>query len=191
MSDQITTFFREAGSGCMANEPAHWVADSGAPLYCRAAGDTQEEAIANLRTRMEQVSVERSRPVVVCLCGSSRWPYAHLAVSMQETLAGRIVIPMGCYGHADFPSGARQATSDGDESDTVKQMLDQLHFRKIDLADEIVVITVDGVIGNSTRREIAYAESLGKAVRYVDGGEFAGTECTLAVPCFVAPRPVP
>jgi hypothetical protein len=131
------------------------------------------------------------RPTVVCLCGSSRWPYAHMAVMMRETLAGNIVIPMGCYGHADFPTGAKQATSDGDEADAVKQMLDQLHFRKIDLADQVIVVMVDSVIGNSTRREIAYAESQGKLVRYVDGGEFAGPECVLAVPCRVSSRLVP
>ena len=47
-------------------------------------------------------------------------------------------------------------------------MLDDMHLRKIDLADEIFVINVGGYIGESTRREIAYAEKTGKKVRYLE-----------------------
>lgn len=112
-----------------------------------------------------------AKPVVVCLCGSSKHPELHMRVMMDETLAGRIVIPMGLYGHADFPSGAKAATNDGDESTAVKQMLDTLHHRKIDVADEVLVVRVAGYIGNSTRREIEYAESKGKHVRYFDWGQ--------------------
>lgn len=108
------------------------------------------------------------KPIVVCLCGSSKWPEAHMRAMMSETLAGKIVIPMGLYGHADFPEGARAATSDGDELTAVKQMLDRLHFAKIDLADEIMVVRVAGYFGNSTRREIEYARAHGKRVRFWD-----------------------
>ena len=47
-------------------------------------------------------------------------------------------------------------------------MLDDMHLRKIDLADEIYVINVGGYIGESTRREIAYAEKTGKKVNYLE-----------------------
>ena len=87
---------------------------------------------------------------------------------MEETLKGNIVIPMGLYGHADFPPGAKDATNDGDESTEVKQMLDNLHFRKIDISDEILVVNVDGYVGNSTKREIEYARSTGKRVRFLE-----------------------
>lgn len=103
---------------------------------------------------------------IVCLCGSSRWPELHHKVIMEETLAGNIVIPLGLYGHADHPAGARAATNDGDESTVMKQMLDRLHFQKINLANEIVVVTKDGYIGDSTRREIEHALVTGKRVRY-------------------------
>lgn len=92
---------------------------------------------------------------------------------MLETLAGNIVIPMGLYGHADFPPGAKEATNDGDESTEIKQMLDVLHFRKIDIANEVLVVRVDGYIGSSTRREINYAESCGKSVRYFEASAVA------------------
>lgn len=107
------------------------------------------------------------RPKVVCLCGSTRFPQAFELVNMHESLCGHIVISVGMCGHADRPTGARFLTSDGDESSPEKQALDQLHFRKIDLADEIVVINVGGYVGASTRREIAYAEKHGKAVRWL------------------------
>ena len=49
-----------------------------------------------------------------------------------------------------------------------KEMLDDMHLRKIDMADEIFVINVDGYIGESTRREIAYAEKTGKKINYLE-----------------------
>lgn len=118
--------------------------------------------------RPHPVPSETQKLVTVCFCGSSKWPELHHRLMMQETLAGRIVIPMGLYGHADYPAGAKAATNDGDESTAVKQMLDTLHHRKIDLADEILVISQGGYIGSSTKREIEYATKTGKKVRYHD-----------------------
>ena len=47
-------------------------------------------------------------------------------------------------------------------------MLDDMHKRKIDMADEIFVINVGGYIGESTRSEIAYAEETGKKINYLE-----------------------
>jgi hypothetical protein len=99
-----------------------------------------------------------------------------MRVMMQETLAGRIVVPMGLYGHADFPAGAREATNDGDEATEVKQLLDRLHFAKIDLADEIFVVNVGGYIGSSTKREVGYAKAHGKGVRWLEAGGEDGND---------------
>ena len=49
-----------------------------------------------------------------------------------------------------------------------KEMLDDMHKRKIDMADEIFVINVGGYIGDSTRSEIDYAIEHGKRVRYLE-----------------------
>ena len=49
-----------------------------------------------------------------------------------------------------------------------KEMLDDMHKRKIDMADEIYAINVGRYIGFSTRSEIEYAESTGKPVRYLE-----------------------
>ena len=118
---------------------------------------------------------EVTKPTVICLCGSTRFPDAFALANAHLSMLGNIVISVGLLGHADEPRGARFLTSDGDESTPEKQQLDQLHFRKIDLADEIFVINVADYIGSSTKREIAYAEQQGKAVRYMfatpeDGG---------------------
>jgi hypothetical protein len=75
------------------------------------------------------------------------------------TLDGCIVISVGLFGH----SGDDDVWKPG-----VKEMLDDMHLRKIDMADEIFVINVGGYIGESTRREIAYAEQKGKKVNYLE-----------------------
>ena len=49
-----------------------------------------------------------------------------------------------------------------------KEMLDDMHKRKIDMADEIFVINVDSYIGSSTRSEIEYAQATGKPVCYLE-----------------------
>ena len=80
------------------------------------------------------------------------------------TLEGNIVISVGLFGHA-----GDQEVWDGMDEGTLsktKEMLDDMHKRKIDMADEIYVINVGGYIGDSTRSEIQYAEEHGKTIRY-------------------------
>ena len=78
------------------------------------------------------------------------------------TLEGCIVISVGLFGH----SGDKDVWTE----DT-RAMLDDMHKRKIDMADEIFVINVGGYIGSGTRSEIGYAEATGKAVRYLEPRE--------------------
>jgi len=47
-------------------------------------------------------------------------------------------------------------------------MLDDMHKRKIDMADSIFVINVGGYIGESTRSEIEYAKKNGRGVQYLE-----------------------
>ena len=102
------------------------------------------------------------RPTIVCLCGSGRFREAFERAELDETLAGRIVLTIGCNTH--------DIARDTDWAH-IKPMLDQLHFRKIDLADEVLILNVGGYIGESTRRELAYARSLGKRVRFLESSE--------------------
>jgi hypothetical protein len=103
------------------------------------------------------------RPKIVTLCGSTRFKEEFLDAMRAETLAGKLVIPVGLWGHSEgLDVGTDEAPSE------VKVMLDELHLRKIDVADEILVVSdKSGYYGTSTRREIAYAEKTGKRVRYL------------------------
>ena len=96
---------------------------------------------------------------VITLCGSTKFKDAFLREQKRLTLEGNIVISVGMFGH----SGDQEVWSEG-----VKDMLDDMHKRKIDMADEIFVINVGGYIGSSTKSEIAYAQSTGKMVRYLE-----------------------
>ncbi|MGW0836548.1 hypothetical protein [Streptomyces prunicolor] len=102
-----------------------------------------------------------ARPTIVVLCGSTRYWDQSAEANAYETAAGRIVLAPGCnlkQPHALWADPAR--------SNRLKEVLDDLHLRKIDLADEVLVVNPGGYIGDSTRREIDYARSLGKPIRY-------------------------
>ncbi len=122
---------------------------------------------------------------VVTLCGSTRFAGAYLAAQRRETLAGRIVLTVGLFGHIQSLSMAGP----------VKAALDELHLDKIEMSDEVLVLDCplgwcgrcdrwydypdEGVcdcgapvravpyVGDSTRREIAHAAALGKRIRYL------------------------
>ncbi len=49
-----------------------------------------------------------------------------------------------------------------------EDLLDELHLMKIDKADGIFVINVNGYIGYSTGKEIEYAKSKNKEIMYLE-----------------------
>lgn len=108
------------------------------------------------------------RPRIVCLCGSTRFMAAFQLANLQETLAGKIVLSIGCNTKSDADLMAA-----GQMTEELKMRLDELHKRKIELADEVLVLNVGGYIGESTRSEIAHAKKLGKPVRYMEHNEKA------------------
>ena len=103
---------------------------------------------------------------VVTLCGSTRFKNEFMEVQKKLTLEGNIVISVGLFGH----SGDSEVWENMDEGTLTqtKEILDDMHKRKIDMADEIFVINVGGYIGDSTRSEIDYAIEHGKRVRYLE-----------------------
>jgi len=105
------------------------------------------------------------RPWIVCLCGSTRFGDAFAKANFEETMAGRIVLSIGCNMKSDVELFGHLSE---DELIVIKNHLDDLHLRKIDLADEILVLNVDGYIGESTRREIEYAKSKMKGIRFLE-----------------------
>lgn len=96
---------------------------------------------------------------IITLCGSTRFKEQFLEAQKRLTLEGNIVISVGLFGH----SGDNEVWTEG-----TKQMLDDMHKRKIDMADSIYVINVGGYIGESTRSEIEYARKNGKAIQYLE-----------------------
>ncbi len=104
---------------------------------------------------------------IYTLCGSSRFADAFHIVNAHLSLQGHIVISLGLFGHADQPQGSRFLTEGGNEATKEKSLLDQLHFRKIDVSDAIFVVNVGGYIGTSTKREIDYARQKGKEVEFL------------------------
>jgi hypothetical protein len=131
-----------------------------------------------------------SRPTIVCLCGSTRFKDAFIEANRRETLAGKIVLSVGMFGHDEGL----------DMSGPVKAALDRLHLAKIDLADEVLVLNPLAIVcgrcgkptrlfteasgeteccrdrnwerrsyvGDSTRREIQYAQGAGKPIRWLE-----------------------
>lgn len=96
---------------------------------------------------------------IITLCGSTRFRDEFIAEQKRLTLEGNIVISVGLFGHS------------GDEevwSESTKEMLDDMHRRKIDLADEIFVVNPGRYIGQSTLSEIEYAIKTNKPVRYLE-----------------------
>lgn len=96
---------------------------------------------------------------IITLCGSTRFRDEFIDGQKRLTLEGNIVISVGLFGH----SGDNEVWSE-----STKEMLDDMHKRKIDLADEIFVINPGGYIGSSTKSEIEYALKTGKSVRYLE-----------------------
>lgn len=104
---------------------------------------------------------------VITLCRSTRFKDEFMEAQKWLTLEGNIVISVGLFGH----SGDNKVWENMDEGTLIKtkEMLDDMHKRKIDMANEIFVINVGGYIGSSTRSEIDYAVDTGKPVQQVCG----------------------
>ncbi len=98
---------------------------------------------------------------IITLCGSTKFKEDFIKAQEQLTLKGNIIISVGLFGHAD---GHYKTIL----TDEIKLMLDDMHKRKIDMADEIFVVNVNGYIGSSTKFEIEYAKSTGKIIRYLE-----------------------
>lgn len=91
------------------------------------------------------------------LCGSTKFRNAFKATEWLLTKAGHIVYTVVVFGHAEGLNHTRED----------KEMLDAAHLGKIACSDAILVIDVGGYIGESTRKEILFAQRIGKMVKYM------------------------
>lgn len=106
------------------------------------------------------------KPTIVCLCGSTKFKDAFVKAQFEETIAGNIVLTIGCAAHSDPELYSHLSFKEWLDT---KRRLDWLHFEKIRLADEVLVLNVNGYIGLSTCDEIGLAVALGKPVRWLEG----------------------
>ncbi len=107
------------------------------------------------------------KPKIICLVGSTRFieTFAIMAYELEKQGA----ITVGChYLPPSYFEGGPVVRDHLAEVEDCKEHFDRLHFRKIELADEILVLNVGGYIGDSTKREIAYARKLGKKIRWLE-----------------------
>lgn len=111
---------------------------------------------------------------VITLCGSTKFKDEFYEMQKRLTLAGNIVISVGLFGH----SGDAEVWAEG-----TKEMLDDMHKRKIDMADEIFVINVNNYVGASTSSEIEYAQMCNKPIRYYAHGGLSCANCNRSNQC--------
>jgi hypothetical protein len=102
-----------------------------------------------------------SKPEIVCISGSTRF-IEKMAIAAWE-FEKQGVIALGCH---LLPNWYMPHKHHGAEAEGCAEIMDELHLRKIDMADYLYVVDVGGYIGDSTRREIEYAKSLGKSIVY-------------------------
>lgn len=126
--------------------------------------DAVERVLRAVRAPVPVETVTLERPEIVVLCGSTRFYDEFQQANYDLTMQGKIVLSVGFYPHAKAQHGHGEGV--GHDS-AEKVALDELHKRKIDLADRVLVLNVGGYVGESTRSEIEYAERIGRPVDYL------------------------
>lgn len=122
-------------------------------------------------TDFQGIELTDKKPQIITLCGSSRF-CGQMAIMMWEfekqgaIAMGLHLLPNGyCEKKGYIPDENGHIHHIG-EQEGVENIMDALHFKKIEMSDLVYVMNIDGYIGESTAREIAYANHLGKKVSY-------------------------
>lgn len=115
----------------------------------------------------KEVDTLRTLPMIVCLCGSTRFKEQILASAAGLTMKGHIVLAPNIFGRAEDDDG-KGKDDNVPVSPEQKDLIDALHFRKIDLAARVHVLNVGGYIGKSTHNEITYAVRKQKIVSFAE-----------------------
>ena len=149
----MDVIFRGVSKGMVVLLRRQWLGGRKGTIQVVAPGSASDNTLVRRAAKANTTSA----PTIVCLCGSTRFSDAFRKANFNETLAGRIVLTIGC----DFKSDDGLCLTEDD-----KRRLDELHKRKIDLADEVLILNVGGYIGESTKSELEYAISRGKRVRW-------------------------
>jgi len=102
---------------------------------------------------------------VICLCGSTRFTEYMLIYQWELTKQGFVVLSWCALPDSYFQGEPKSHVGD---QEGVKEIVDEVHMRKIDLADEIHILNIGGYIGESTRNEIMYAKKMGKSIKFLE-----------------------
>jgi hypothetical protein len=150
--ERVATAFEEA---CVYFQ--HWTSEKhNGPVAITAENARTMVPLAGIATP--------PRPQIICLCGSSKFVADMAVMAWQLEKEGAITVGLHLL-PPWYPGVARDHQA---EAEGIKEQMDELHLRKIDLADRVFVMNVGGYIGESTTREIAYAKKLGKPVGYLE-----------------------
>lgn len=163
MTTEPPVFTGPAAEALCLTEGADWETIAkklGGRLSNREIADTGEYETVLI------VPVLPETPKIACLCGSTRFYDQFQQANYDLTMRGEIVLSVGFYPHAE----TRHRHGEGVGHDSAeKTALDELHKRKIDLADYVLVVSdEDGYFGDSTEGEIRYAVEHGKPVRFTE-----------------------
>jgi len=113
------------------------------------------------------MSTQTEKPEVVTLCGSTRFFHEFQRANFEQTMLGRIVLSVGFYAGSPEQMAFEHGEGVGITAEQ-KAALDELHKRKIDISDRVLVLNVGGYIGESTASEIAYARARGVPIDYLE-----------------------
>lgn len=126
--------------------------------------DLYQELIDAVMYQRQKLLEVENRPSVVYLCGSTRFYKQFQEANLRFTMQGKIVLSVGFFMHT-----SEQAHNTNTQiTPEQKQALDQLHLRKIDMADLVFVINPGGYIGESTDKEIRYAAERNKHIDFLE-----------------------
>lgn len=176
MYRELVEAIGDALDGQLSDYQATW-------FPCARGVQQQREALDKCNDQLapsRDVTPGEGSPQTICLSGSSRFIGEMAVVAWELEKRGHVTM------HCNLlPGWYTQTSHHLAEEQGVAERLDAVHLRKIDLADELLVIDIAGYIGESTRREIDYATSRGKRVVYLSN------DATLLKAAIPAPAEAP
>lgn len=135
-----------------------------------------------MKIKPNEVAVGRqTRPKIICICGSSRFADIAAVQSWEFSKQGIIVLSFEFLPEWYHLATGKKENGHYAEQEGVAHILDELHLRKIEMADEVFIINQPipghphGYIGERTKIEIGYAHRLGKPVRYMNQNAYFGS----------------
>ena len=94
---------------------------------------------------------------IITVCGSLKFVKEMMEITEKMELQGNCML---------VPIYNPLKSSKDDFTEEESLILDKMHKERIKLSDAILVINVNGYIGNSTKSEIEFAKSLNKEIIY-------------------------